>query len=64
MVNEYPTLKPGDKITCRNLKEAQALGANLINNGINYIIHGRTIFVLREEDNGQFKRDRGGNQGE
>lgn len=64
MNSEYPTLKPGEVIACNNLQEASALGTNLLNNGFNYIIHGTNVYVIEEGDNGQFKRDRGGDQGE
>lgn len=57
MNKEYPKLKPGDKISCKTTQEAQALGGNLINNGINYVIHGRTIYIVKEDNNGQFKRN-------
>ena len=57
MNKEYPTLKPGDRISCKTTQEAQALGGNLTNNDISYKIHGKTIYILKEGNNGQFKRN-------
>lgn len=53
---EYPTLKPGEIIECKSLREAQILGTNLLNNGFDYIIHGKNIHVLEAGANGQIKR--------
>lgn len=53
---EYPKLKPGDTITCKDLREAQSLGTNLVNEGFDYIIHGRTIHILEAGANGKIKR--------
>ena len=54
---EYPKLKPGEIIECKSLREAQILGTNLLNNGFDYIIHGKNIHVLEAGANGQFKSD-------
>lgn len=59
MNTEYPTLKPGDTIRCKNLKEAQVVGGNLVNNGFDYIIHGKTIHILEKGANyGTFTNNR------
>lgn len=48
---EYPRLKVGDKIECKSVKEAIALGTNLRNEGFNYQITGTKIFIMGEEIN-------------
>lgn len=53
---EYPKLKPGEIIECKSLREAQILGTNLLNNGFDYIIHGKNIHVLEAGANGKIKR--------
>lgn len=58
---EYPRLKVGDKIECKSVKEAIALGTNLRNEGINYQITGTKIFIMGEEINeARFKKSRSG----
>lgn len=57
MSKEYPTLKPGEKITCKSVAEATALGANLRNEGFSYQITGTKIFIMGDEANeARFKK--------
>ena len=54
---EYPRLKVGDKIECKSVKEAIALGTNLRNEGFNYQITGTKIFIMGDEGNeARFKK--------